>query len=497
MRLHLRSPPESRIIAAAGTNTLSYEHLHGVDLEDQQREELGSVQTDVRRTYGPSVGLQSRAANAHDRMRPHEQTSTPSTATACHRRALVIVQGSLGDRPAGPEIRGLELSRGFAERHEVTIAASTETRCSRYGFPVVPRSRASLVAELRRHDIVIGPLLPPYAMTVLSARRCIRVADLYDPVDLELGTLAVGWKTRRKVAEQHALRRLQLRWSDVVVCANDRQRERALHDIRASGRSGPGPVLVTVPMGLPESPPTQTDRPLRDAFGIPIGDPLVLWWGTVWRWLDAETAIRAMERLAQRRPTIRLVITAGRPPNPATDALNTTEEARALARDLGLLDRNVYFFEDWVPYDERHRYLADADIGLSLHAAGPEAALAARARYMDFLWAGVPSILAEGDELADEMAAAAAARLVGPRDPDATAAAIETFVDDAAGLRAAREGCAAMAQRYRWSTLVDPLVRTVDAMQLAGGSGRDALRIAHESGRFYARRLIGKGLGAD
>jgi glycosyltransferase involved in cell wall biosynthesis len=327
-------------------------------------------------------------------------------------RVLVIVQGKLGDRPAGPEIRGLQMALRFAQRHTVTIAASVPAPESRDGIAVVPRTRTRLVAELRRHDVVVAPLLPPYLMSVLETCRCLRVADLYDPVELELGMLGDGWRSRRAVAQQESLRRMQLRWSDVVVCANERQRQRAVHDLQALRRPREPPVFVKVPMGLPEPPSSSTDHPLRDRFGIAAGDPLLLWWGTVWRWLDAETAIRAMKILAERRSRARLVITAGRPPNRATDPLNTTEESRDVARQLGLLDRSVFFFDDWVPYEERNRYLTDADVGLTLHAATAEAPLAARARYMDYLWATVPSVLAEGDELAAEMAAASAALLV-------------------------------------------------------------------------------------
>ena len=127
-----------------------------------------------------------------------------------------------------------------------------------------------------------------------------------------------------------------------------------------------------------------------------------------------------------------------------------TEEVRELARRRGLLDRNVFFLDEWVPFDERDRYLADADVGITLHADTPEASIAARARYMDYVWASLPTVLAAGDEIADRLAAAGAAVLVPPHDPAATAAALEQLLADPDRLASARAACRVVADEFRW-----------------------------------------------
>src|SRR5439155_902947 len=85
------------------------------------------------------------------------------------------------------------------------------------------------------------------------------------------------------------------------------------------------------PMGLPAPPPPAAGHALRERFpAIGPDDPLVLWWGSVWRWLDAHTVVEAIGRLAAGpRPDVRLVITAGRPANAATDAPNVPADACA------------------------------------------------------------------------------------------------------------------------------------------------------------------------
>ncbi len=400
----------------------------------------------------------------------------------------------MGDRLTGPEIRGWEMVRAFGSRYEVTAAASVSDERTREGFRVVPATRRSLLREARGHDVIVGASIPPYALW--PGNRCLRVADLYDPGELEMATVG-GWRGRRHVAQQRASRRLQLRWADVVLGANDRQMEGIEHDLSGIRRATPARCL-TVPMGLPPAPPTPAGHRLRDRFdAIGPTDPLVLWWGTVWRWLDAQSAVDAIGILAEQRPDLRLVITAGRPPNAATDPLNVTEEVRVAARERGLLGRNVFFLDEWVPFEQRHHYLADADLGICLHADTPEAALAARARYMDCVWASLPLVLAKGDEVADRLARAGAATLVPPRDPQATAAAIDGLLADADRLDAARAASRAVSAEFAWPALLAPLVECLEEIQRTNLSVGDLIQAAGQSTGYYARRAIDRGLLLD
>ena len=68
-------------------------------------------------------------------------------------------------------------------------------------------------------------------------------------------------------------------------------------------------------------------------------------------------------------------------------------------------------------YERRGEYLQEADLGLTLHRDTEEAPLAARARHMDYLWAGLPCVLGRGDETAQRFASAGFAGLVEPGSP--------------------------------------------------------------------------------
>jgi hypothetical protein len=156
---------------------------------------------------------------------------------------------------------------------------------------------------------------------------------------------------------------VQQRFADVISCAGERQRTRILEDLMPIARDGT-PQVVNVAFGLSEPPPASSERPLRDRLpAIGARDPLVLWWGKVWKWFDAETAIRAFELVVQRRPDARPVISAGKAPSARADGLAATEEARQVASRLGLLDQSIFFMDEWTPVRPAARVPAESRCG--------------------------------------------------------------------------------------------------------------------------------------
>jgi glycosyltransferase involved in cell wall biosynthesis len=373
----------------------------------------------------------------------------------------------------------------------VTVAVHDPPSSHRDGLRLVPFTRRALVREARRHDAVVAPVLPPYLFAALRGAGTVTVSDQYDPVALELSVFKDQPGIARVIRSQGLVRDAQLRFSDVVACAGERQRALLLEELDAieSRRHAP-PAVVTVPFGIADPPPSTSTRPLRERFPeIGPDDPLVLWWGKIWKWFDAKTAIRAFALVAARRPDARFVISAGKAPKAKFDRSERTEGARELSRELGLLGRNVFFLDEWTPYDRRHEYLHDADIGLTLHADTPEAPFAARARYMDYLWASLPCVLARGDEVADRFGSAGFAQLVAPGDPERTAAAILRLIERPQERDAARVAGQALAREYRWSALVHPLAEAIEERAaVRGRSSADGL--VRSVGRYYVRRTV-------
>jgi glycosyltransferase involved in cell wall biosynthesis len=408
-------------------------------------------------------------------------------------RILVLVHGTIGTHMSGPEIRGWQIAKALAARHTVTVADRGPNERLHDGVRVVPTTRGRLVREALAHDAVVGPSLPPYLLLALRHSKVAIISDQYDPVDLEVATLEGDPGIRREVASREAHLRLQLRAADMVMCAGERQRSRLSAMGQAGGdRAGAG--IEILPMGIaPEA--HESTRLLRDRFpAIAPDDRVILWWGSIWKWFDAETAIRAVGGLASEDPRIKLVITAGPPSYQRRTRMLAVDSARQLAASLGLLDRHVFFLDEWVPYEQRAAYLMDANVGISLHRGTAEAELAARARYMDYLWAGLPCVLAAGDETAQEFGERGFARLVAPGDEAATRQALLALLEDPQS-SAARDAGRALAAAYRWDVLVGRWVPKLETLITGKHRGTGAWsRVAADVAAYYWRRTGDKGL---
>jgi glycosyltransferase involved in cell wall biosynthesis len=408
-------------------------------------------------------------------------------------RVLLLIPGRLGERMSAPEVRGLNMARELASRYDVTVAAPGSTLGAEDGITIIPLARRSVVRAARDAAVVIAPSVPPYLYAALAAEPTLLVADMYNPAELEQAAGDAGLQRRLTVATIRHGDALQLRFADVVLCAVEAQRRRLAAQIEALGaRRTREPLLRVVPFGIDnEPPPRSMRRPLRERFPVIANDDtVILWWGNVWRWFDAETALRAFAQLAREDPSVKLVFTGGRPPRAEASTMDATASARELARSLGLLGRVVHFVDDWIPHAERHDYLQEADVGLTLHRETPEMEVAARGRYMDYLWARLPCVLGKGDELADQFAEQGFAATVTPGDVQGAVAALRRLTSSPEARASARAAAEPLVARFRWSGAVAPLLEALEEV-----AGRRPVRqharreLWPALGRFYTRRI--------
>jgi glycosyltransferase involved in cell wall biosynthesis len=398
---------------------------------------------------------------------------------------------------AGPGIRYAELAAVLrAAGLEVTLAspeaASTADavwQAERLGelLPghdavVLPQSHVELGRQLARH----------------APRELPVVVDLYAPLLVENLALAHApadvpgfrWLRRR------ALDLLQR--GDLFLVANERQRLYALGLLSALGRLGPltyeRPPLLQIPYGVPADPPRPPGRVVARGVLVPQDAPLAVWYGGVYPWFDAETAVRGFARALDQVPEAWLAIVGGRHPRahaPDGELLR----ALAAARTLGVAERVVE--APWGPYEERTAWYAEADCAICLHHPGPETDLAHRTRLVDLIWGRVPFVCSQGDAVGEQAAAAGAAIAVPPHDADAAGVALAALLSDADGRAARREAAAELAGQLAWPTVLGPLVDwlrdpSIAADRFAATSWRPALtalaRAAWDSRYLPSRR---------
>jgi glycosyltransferase involved in cell wall biosynthesis len=376
---------------------------------------------------------------------------------------------------AGPAIRAVELSRVLAAGgHPVVLAAPAVAPVSNLGS--VGLEAASSVASLRalvdRADVVVAFSALVADHPWLGSCDVMLIVDAYDPGLLETlerrrGEPVNAQRDWTAAAQRHLVE--PLRHADVVLVASERQRHLIVGMLAALGRLGPRTVaedpaltrlVAVVPFGTPPGePPSSSSRPLTGPEGlVGPGKRVALWGGGLYDWLDPLALVEAMARTDA--DDLVAVFLAGPHPTPAVGRMALVDDARARARDLGLLGRRVVFHEQWVPYDQRIEWLGDAAMGVSLHHRHVETEFAFRTRILDYLWARLPVVCSDGDHWSTVVRADDLGRVVVPGDVDGVARAL----DDMAGAspeeqRARAERAAVVAARHAWPRVAEPLLR--------------------------------------
>lgn len=389
-------------------------------------------------------------------------------------RVLVISHDYVRRTMAGPGIRSFELARQLhLAGHDVKLAAPTSTDLTSQPFPVEAwTSEASLKEMVRGQDVVVVQGFVLERNMHLATSGAAIVVDLYDPFHLEyIASYTYDAEANKAIDWLSVLACLldQVRVGDFFLCASERQRDFWLGMLSGVNRVTPVTyasdetlrnLIDIVPFGISTSPPVKRVPRIRGKVpGISEDDFLLLWGGGIYNWFDPLTPIRAIARLAPDHPRLKLFFLATRHPSPDVPEMVMAREAIALAEELGVLDRHVFFSQDWVPYDDRADWLLEADAGLSTHQDHLETRFSYRTRVLDYFWCGMPTLCTSGDSLADLIEARGLGLTVPPQDEDAICEALVKLMTDADGREAMRHRVAETAEELTWDRAAAPLVR--------------------------------------
>ena len=144
------------------------------------------------------------------------------------------------------------------------------------------------------------------------------------------------------------------------------------------------------------------------------------------------------------------------------------DRAVALASELGLDGSSVFFNRDWVPYDERLAWFAEADLGVSAHRDSFEARLAFRTRLLDHIAGGTPLVVTRGDVLGDLVESRGMGRALAPGDVDGWTDALAESSRRRSGLRGGEDRSQGGAGR----AVMEPRRRAARGFDRPGRVGR-------------------------
>lgn len=423
---------------------------------------------------------------------------------------LIITADTISAKMAGPAIRAWEMARHLAQKHEVRMLVHRKPDLKPDGFELHLVSKSNLARHLDWSDIVIFQGFILYLYPDVASSGKILVADIYDPFHLESLEMLREAEPERRMAiagSDLGVINEQLRQCDYFICASDKQRDFWLGQLAALGRVNPhtydtDPTLrelvEVVPFGIPQKSPEQTRGVLKGVVpGIGPEDRVILWGGGIYNWFDPLTVIRAVDKLRERHPELKLFFMGLAHPNPDVPEMRMAVEARRLSSDLGLDGSHVFFNEDWVEYADRANYLLESDIGVSCHHLHVETTFSYRTRVLDYFWAGLPVIATTGDALSELVERRGLGLTVAPGDVDGFAEALRRMLEEPLLVEECKRRIAELRPELTWARVLDPLdrfcsepVRAPD--KLAGyalpGQRREAAR--RRSPLHLAKRVV-------
>lgn len=421
-------------------------------------------------------------------------------------RVLIVTGDPIGAKLAGPAIRAWNMADMLQKDHDVALVTLTGTDGIQAPFHIEhvrPGDDARMRPLEQWADVIV---FQGHAMAVFDSLRTsskILVVDIYDPMhleQLEQGRELPAAQWQQQVSDATDVLNEQLERGDFFLCASERQRMFWLGQLAGLGRVNPFTysgdpdlegLISVAPFGLSSTPPAHHRDVLKGVMpGIGANDKLLLWSGGLYNWFDPATLIRAVAQLSTRRDDVRLFFQGTKHPHPGVPEMAIVRSSRELAEELGVLDRSVYFNPSWVDYAERQNYLTEGDAGVSTHFSHIETTFSFRTRILDYLWAGLPMVVTEGDHFADLVEREKLGIVVPAQDVDALTDALDTVLYDEAFIAEAKLNVMRVREQYYWQHALAPLVDFVaDPRHAADHHSLAARRAAAASrGRRQYRR---------
>jgi glycosyltransferase involved in cell wall biosynthesis len=338
---------------------------------------------------------------------------------------------------AGPGIRYWNISKELSKYFDVVLF--TPNQCNFQSKLYIKQlSKHELIKQMQNASCIILQGTTLWVHNYLKKLGIPIVVDLYDPFvfeNMELFYKDPGAKSLHRASL--AVLMDQLLWGDYFICASEKQKDYWIGMLAAINRVNPieygidktlNHLIGVVPFGLLAERPNKNKTVLKGMYpGILSNDKVILWGGGIWNWLDPLTAIKAMEIISRKRVDIKLYFMGIKHPNPSIVQMKMVNDAIELSNSLALTGKSV-FFNEWVDYDDRHNYLLESDIGLSLHFNHLETRFSYRTRILDYIWCELPIIATRGDVMSKIVEEFKLGKTVPPESPEELADAIEDIL---------------------------------------------------------------------
>jgi len=400
------------------------------------------------------------------------------TETKPKKKLLIISHDKIGSSMAGPGIRYHYMAEVLSRDFDVTVGFFDPTYLPEAGFSKIYSAKSIPVHEFEAYfkdfEMIISHWLSQDMLDYCNRNDIFTVIDLYVPGPVE--NLAASLYSGNDVKPENDFEysrasdmyRRFFENGDLFLISNRRQLDFWIGYIFGAGQVQLATYrkrafyerFIYAPMGIDTKASLKHDRDVIKGVipGVDKKDKVLLWTGGIWGHFDGKILIRAMKRLENKHPHIKLVFFGTKHPNPNVSEMKESLDTRRLSQELGLTNKTVFFNDGWVKYPDRINYLLEADIAVSTHKSSIETEFAHRTRILDHLLAELPTIATVGDYFSDEVIGPKQLGVVVPPNDETALKDAILRVLEPKTYSAAKKNLKDARQDFDWLHTLKPLI---------------------------------------
>ncbi len=243
------------------------------------------------------------------------------------------------------------------------------------------------------------------------------------------------------------------RKADLLLVPGLRQRDYFKPWMMLAGQDPRELPIEVLPVSMPPEMPVR--KKVR-AVKSKVTDPLFVFGGNLWPWIDPFPALDIVARTLTRKNKGKLNLFTA---HPKKQEVLPQEPSVQTKIDLGKLERLKRVQQKgMIPHEKLMTEYLGATVAVDVYQHNEERELAITTRTLEYMWCGLPVIYADYAELAGPIAEADAGWIVDPTDEKRITQVVESILADPAAARKKGENAQKLiASRYTWDKTIAPL----------------------------------------
>lgn len=215
-------------------------------------------------------------------------------------------------------------------------------------------------------------------------------------------------------------------------------------------------IVEIAQFGIDQKTPKHREDIYRNKIdGISKKDFLLIWNGGIWNWNDGITLIKAMNLL--RKEPIKLIFQGYKHPNKYQKLSKEANKTISLAKKLKLVNKNVFFVDQWVPFKERGNYLTECDAGIVTSPNIPEANLFLKTRIYDYIWADLPILANDSEAFSNDVEKYKLGLISATGSPSVLADNVRRIAENKKTIRQIKSSIKEYKDDMEWSKTLKPI----------------------------------------